>query len=351
MTIDLRALVRNWQQMAKLVAPAECAAVVKADAYGLGIEAVVPPLVKAGCRTFFVAVASEGARVRRAAPDADIYVLSGFSRDASGIFWSAGLRPVLNSPNDLASWTEAGINGPAAVHVDTGMNRLGLDPQDARALAKSRAAGGLSLIMSHLACADEPGHPLNRLQTDRFAEVAAAFPGLRRSLANSAGIHHGPDHHFEMVRPGIALYGGACHPTANSEAVVTAEARILQVRRVPKGDSVGYGAAARLDRDSRIAILGAGYADGFLRAAEVNGDAPRREVWINGVLAPLVGRVSMDLIAVDVSDIPAEQVGPDRWGELFGPNLSIDAVADAAGTIAYELLTRLSHRAERTYLA
>jgi alanine racemase len=205
--------------------------------------------------------------------------------------------------------------------------------------------------MSHLACADEPRHPLNRLQRDRFDPAAAAFPGLPRSLANSAGIHHGPDYHFEMVRPGIALYGGASYPGADSEAVVTAEARILQVRRVGKGDSVGYGAAARLDRDSRIAILGAGYADGLLRAAEVNGEARRRQVWINGFLAPLVGRVSMDLIAVDVTDIPAEQVGPDGWAELFGANLSIDGVADAAGTIAYELLTRLSQRAERTYLA
>ena len=353
MTIDLRALVRNWQKLAKLVAPSECAAVVKADAYGLGIEAVVPPLVKAGCRTFFVAFAAEGARVRQAAPDADIYVLSGFSPAAGDVFGSAGLRPVLNSPDDLASWTGAGIDFPAALHIDTGMNRLGIDPEDAIGIgAAGLPAGlGLSLVMSHLACADEPDHPLNQLQLDRFAEVAAAFPGVPRSLANSAGIHHVPNCHFEMVRPGIALYGGASHPAANSGAVVTAEARILQVRRVAKGDSVGYGAAARLDRDSRIAILGAGYADGLLRAAEVNGEAARRQVWINGFLAPLVGRVSMDLIAVDVTDIPPEQVGPDGWAELFGPNLSIDGVADAAGTIAYELLTGLSHRAERTYLA
>ena len=352
LTIDLRALVRNWQRLAAMVAPAQCAAVVKADAYGLGAQAVVPALVDAGCRTFFVAYASEGARVRQVTSDADIYVLSGFDPDASDLFRSARLRPVLNSGSDVESWTEAAIGGPAALHIDTGMNRLGMNAEQSTRLATGplRRAANIGLVMSHLACADEPDHSLNALQRQRFMEIAAPFGGVPRSFANSAGIYHGPEYHFEMVRPGIALYGGASHPEAVSEPVVTAEARILQVRTAEKGDTVGYGATRRLERRSRVAIVAAGYADGYLRAAAAGGTAPGRQVWIDGFFAPVLGRVSMDLTAVDVTDIPPERVQPHRWAELFGPNLSIDSAADSAGTIAYELLTRLSHRAERTYL-
>lgn len=350
--IDLAALARNWRRLAVLAAPAECAAVVKADAYGIGIEAAVPALAAAGCRSFFVALPEEGARARAAAPDAAIWVLDGFFEEAADLYREARLRPVLGRRAAVAAWAATGGGAAAALHVDTGMNRLGLEMAAAAALAEEplleRAAIGL--LVSHLACADEPEHPLNAAQLARFRRAAERFPGRRLSLANSAGIHLGPDYRFDLVRPGIALYGGASHPAAQSEPVVTAEARILQVRRAAAGETVGYGAAHRLARDSRIAILGAGYADGYVRAAGGAEGRPERAVAIAGRRCPLLGRVSMDLTAVDVTDLPEDAAAPGGWAELFGPTIPIDAAAAASGTIAYELLTGLSRRAARQFV-
>lgn len=349
--IDLDALVRNWRRLAGLAAPAECAAVVKADAYGIGIEAAVPALAAAGCRHFFVALPEEGRRARAAAPNAAIWVLEGFFETAAELYRQDGLRPVLGRREALAAWAAAGAGAPAALHVDTGMNRLGLDLAEAAALAGEALPrrAGISLAMSHLACADEPSHPMNATQLAGFRRVAERFPGRTRSLANSAGIHLGREFHFDLVRPGIALYGGASHPAAQSEPVVTAEAAILQVRRARAGETVGYGAAHRLVRDSRIAILAAGYADGYLRAAGAADGRPGASVVIAGRVCPLLGRVSMDLMAADVTDLPENAAAPGDWAELFGPQMPIDTVAAAAGTIAYELLTGLSRRAARDY--
>lgn len=355
LTIDLGALGRNWRQLAAQCAPAECSAVVKANAYGIGIDRAVPALLEAGCHTFFVALPHEGAQVRAVAPEAAIWVLDGFLPDAAELYRTNGLRPVLNSQDEARQW--AALRGadpapPAALHVDTGMNRLGLTWEEAKALAGDPvlAEAGISLGISHLACADEPDHPLNQAQLKRTEALRKLFPGLPLSLANSAGIHHGAAFHFDLVRPGIALYGGGCHPDARSEPVVTAEARMLQVREAKAGETVGYGATRTLQRDSRIAILGAGYADGYLRAAGSGGEGPPASVFIAGRRAPLMGRVSMDLIAADVTDIPADEVRRGDWAELFGPNIAIDEVAGHAGTIAYELLTGLSRRAERRYV-
>ena len=352
LTIDLGALVRNWWRLAGIAAPAECAAVVKADAYGIGIEQAVPALAAAGCRTFFVALPGEGRRVRAVAPEAAIYVLNGFFAEAADFYHEARLRPVLGSPEDIAAWAAERSGHAAALHVDTGMNRLGLPFEQALTLVHSEALkdARLGLVMSHLACADEPNHPLNGEQLGRFRQLKASFSALPFSLANSAGTHLGPDYHFDLVRPGIALYGAACAPGIASEVVVTAEARILQIRDVPAGATIGYGAAQRLGRDTRAAILSAGYADGFLRAGGASDQRLGGAVWIAGREAPLIGRVSMDLMAADVTDIAAEDVHSRGWAELFGPNMRIERAAAAAGTIPYELLTGLSRRAHRNYV-
>jgi len=347
LTINLDRLSGNWRRLAAVSAPAECAAAVKADAYGTGIAQTVPALLEAGCRIFFVAVPEEGIAVRRAAPDATVYVLNGFFSECAGLYRQHRLMPVLGNPDELKQWSAWRRGENAALHVDTGMNRLGLSAGEAELIGNAELrAAGIGLVMSHLACADTPAHPLNGIQLDRFGSIAARFAGLPASLANSAGIHFGRTHHFDIVRPGIALYGGASHPDARSDPVVTAEARILQIRSVAKGETIGYGGAQTLQRDSRIAILSAGYGDGYLRSAWPGG----AQVSLAGHPAPLAGRVSMDLIAADVTDIPELLVERAGWAELFGETLDINRVAANAGTIAYELLTGLSRRAERIYI-
>jgi alanine racemase len=350
LTIDLSALAANWKRVAAEVAPAECGAVVKADACGLGIERAVPSLVAVGCRTFFVALPEEGRRVRAVAPDATIYVLGGFFSDAADMYREADLRPILNHSEELAAWAADSGGRSAALHVDTGMNRLGFEPAKALALdtAALRAAG-VVLVVSHLACADEPAHAANARQLALFGNIRSAFPGLPASLSNSAGVFLGKDYHFDLVRPGIALYGAEYRKGAALAVVVTAEARILQVRTVEAGATIGYGGAHTLRRPSRVAILAAGYADGYIRCAGASDHRAGACVHVRGTSAPLVGRVSMDLMAADVTDAPSD-VRPGEYVEMFGSNLPIDEVATAAGTIAYELLTQLSRRAERRYV-
>jgi alanine racemase len=352
LTIDLAALVANWRTLAARAAPAECAAVVKADAYGIGIEPAVAALAAAGCRTFFVALPEEGRRARDAAPGAAIYVLDGFLPGWESAFRAAALRPVLNSFGSLEAWAERCAGMPSALQVDTGMNRLGLSLREVLELARRPdllARLAPALLLSHLACADEPEHPMNLSQLALFREVRREFPQLPASLANSAGIHLGADYYFDLVRPGIALYGAAFsrnHPPLSP--VVTAKARIVQLRDAAAGEAVGYGATQHLESDARIAILSAGYADGYHRLAGASDERPGASAFVRGHAVPIVGRVSMDLIAVDVTGIVGIVEGD--WVELFGPNIPIDDVAEAAGTIGYEFLTGLSRRAERRYL-
>ncbi|MCC0043636.1 MAG: alanine racemase [Brucellaceae bacterium] len=360
LTIDLDALAANYRRLAALSAPAETAAVVKADAYGLGIEHAVPALAAAGCRTFFVAYPAEGLAARAAAPDARVFVLSGpMSERSAGVIAEAGLIPVLKSVDDIALWRRVS-GGRAALHVDTGMNRLGVSESEAAVFAAENAGGEtipLVLVMSHLACADNSGHPLNRQQLESFQRVEALFEGIDSSLANSAGIMLGGDYRCALTRAGIALYGGRASNAGDNpmRPVVTAETRVLQVRRVSAGGAVGYGAAAKVERDSIVAIAATGYADGYHRAASGTG-VPLRETIARGACGfaagqrvPVVGRVSMDLTAFDVTDC-AKSVAPGDWIELFGPNIPVDEVAEAAGTIGYELLTGLGRRYERVYV-
>ncbi|MCX5511995.1 alanine racemase [Kaistia algarum] len=353
LTIDLGALVGNWRHLARLAGQAETAAAVKGDAYGMGLEPTGTALERAGCRSFFVALPSEGLRLRRILPRAAIYVLSGLTAGNAPALAAASLRPVLGSIEEWREWSAyraGGGRGEAALHIDTGMNRLGLSLDEARDVSTGDwRRQGLTLVISHLACADTPGHPLNETQLKRFRAGAALFEGLPASLANSAGIHLGAHYGFDLVRPGIALYGGAFQAGMPSlDVVAKAEALVLQVRDVPAGESIGYGASQTLRRDSRIAILSAGYADGYPRIAGSTDEQPGASVFLNGRRAPLAGRLSMDLMAVDVTDVPNVKRGD--WAELLGANIPVDEVASIAGTIGYELLTSLGGRYERRYV-
>ncbi|MCM2473992.1 alanine racemase [Rhizobium sp. CG5] len=364
LTVDLQALADNWRDMARRSGSARTAAVVKADAYGLGIEDAGATLYRAGARDFFVAVPSEGATLRGYAPEARIFVLSGLWPGVEQLFFEHDLVPVIASEEQLAFWmsvvTERGDH-PCALHVDTGFNRLGLPIVDALALADdvSRPASfSPVLVLSHLACGDDPTSPMNAQQLQAFRRVAAAFEGIEASLAASAGTFLGTDYHFDLTRPGIAVYGGdAVNGVANPmRPVVKAEARILQVRQAKAGETVSYGATHGLARDSRLAVASVGYADGYLRSLSGSG-VPLRGTGIAGAhgfiaghLVPIVGRVTMDLTIFDVTDLPASAVSPGDYIELFGPNLPVDDVARSAGTIGYEMLTGLGLRYERHYI-
>lgn len=354
LTIDLAALADNWRTLAAKVAPAECGAVVKANAYGLGIEEAAPALWRAGARTFFVALAEEGVRLRAVLPDAVIYVLGGLLPGNADLLAAVDARPVLGSRAEVEDWAAfcatRGADLPAAIHVDTGMNRLGLTVGEALALAQRGAGFSPCLVMTHLACGDTPGHPLTALQRERFARAAAAFPGVPASLANSAGCLLGPDYHFDITRPGIALYGGrAMAGSTPLKSVVRLDVPVIQVRRGLPGDTVGYGAAQRLARNSRIAVLSFGYADGFHRGFGASDGHPGADAILAGRRCPLVGRVSMDLTAVDVTDLPEDAVQRGDRAVILGDGIGVDELAAHGGTIGYEVLTSLGRRYRRVY--
>jgi len=351
--INLSALKKNYALLQTHAAPADCAACVKANAYGLGVDRVVPALADAGCSTFFVAHADEGATVRRLNAGARIFVLHGVWPGTEKVLHDHQLTPVLNSLGQLDAWTAcARANNKifdAALHVDTGMTRLGLDENDVAALAADPdRLGGVTLVqvMSHLSCGDEPGNSKNDDQLRRFSEIRSRLPACPASLAASGGVFLEPEYHFEMVRAGIALYGG--RPTATNDnpmqEVVRVSARVLQVRDVDSPRTVGYGAAHKVTKPSRIATVSVGYADGYMRSLGGRGYA-----CINGISVPVVGRVSMDLITLDVSAVPRDQAIPGAYVDVIGGGAELDQVAGHAGTISYEILTRLGQRFHRIY--
>jgi len=332
--------------------------VVKADAYGLGMAAVAPAMARAGCTTFFVATLGEGAELRALLAEAIIYVFDGLLEGTAPVYRQLGLRPVLNSAEEIKEWaafsqvTRAKL--PAAIHIDSGMNRLGLSAAEVGSVASAMNPWGafdLALVMSHLACADEPDHPKNEAQRKTFDALRAKLPRAPASLANSAGILLGSAYHYDLVRPGIALYGGrACRMGDNPFApVVHLTGRILQVRDVAAAETVGYGATRTLKRPSRIAILAVGYADGFFRALSVSDGREGLHVYLGLHPAPVLGRVSMDLITVDVTDVPPELARRGAWVELIGNHVAAHELAVHAGTIDYEVLTNLGTRAVRRY--
>jgi alanine racemase len=359
LTIDLGALVANWLRLREMSQRAECAAVVKADAYGLGMEQAASALSRAGCKTFFVATIAEAGSLRALLPDATIYVLGGLLTNTAPLFQLHNLRPVLNSEAEVKEWAEycaaSGQPLPAAIHIDSGMNRLGLSALEVDAIAPVASLWKmfeLSLIMSHLACSDEVGHPKNERQRKIFDALRAKLPSAPASLANSAGILLGRQHHYDMVRPGIAIYGGRPQQTGDNpfQPAVTLFGRILQVRDVVSGETIGYGATRTLKRPTRIAVVAVGYADGIFRALSTRDDKEGLSVFIGGHAAPILGRVSMDLITVDVTTIPGDIARRGEWVELIGPNVSAQAMAHHAGTIDYEILTNLGTRALRRYI-
>jgi alanine racemase len=347
--VDLDALARNFHTLREAAAPAECAAVVKANAYGLGVVPVARRLLREGCRTFFVATLVEGRELRAVAPDSAIYVFEGALDGHVAALVENGLTPVLSSLAQVERWAEDAPKRAAAVHVDTGLSRLGMTAREVETLAgRSALLDRLDVryVVTHLACADEPEHPLNDDQLRRFDALRARLPPSKTSIGNSAAIFSDARHRGDLVRPGIALYGG--NPFRDRpnplETVVTLRARILQIREVDEAVTVGYGATYVAAPPARLAVVGVGYADGYLRKLGNAGTAA-----VNGTRVPVVGRVSMDLTCIDVSAVPPRDVRVGDWVELIGPTVTLDEVAEAAGTLSYEILTRLGPRLHREY--
>ena len=358
LSIDLGALARNWRALDKVSAGALTGAVVKADAYGIGITMACKALHAAGARFFFVATPDEGLAVRAALPDVHIFVLNGLYPGAANLYVRQNLMPILSSGAMLEEWLakclERNEAYPAALHFDTGINRLGFRLNEAAGVRQRLEGLGYApqMVMSHLACADQPNHEKNRTQLALFSSILSQFPNIPASLANSAALMTGRDYHFQMVRPGIALYGGrAVNGRKNPMApVVTLHVPILQVTEARTGETVGYGATDSLARNSRLAIIGHGYADGFFRSLSATNMRPGGKVVIRGKVCPVVGRVSMDQIVVDITELGPDLPNPGEGAEVLGAVLTVDDQADAGGTIGYEILTSLKGRYTRNYV-
>jgi alanine racemase len=367
LTVDLDAIIANWRKLEKTAVPAECAGVIKADAYGCGAGPVASALARAGCRTFFVATLDEARAVRAALPSAGsssadspaiaLYVLDGFFQTSGDAYAKIDARPVIGDLNELAEWDvfcrRSGWAGGAAIHIDTGMNRLGLTLTEAQGIVPRINAGdhGITLVMSHLACAETVNHPLNGKQLAAFREIASLYSGVPASLSNSSGVFLGAQFQFDLMRPGAALYG--VNPTPESDnpmqPVVELKARIVQIRNVERGEGVGYGGTWTARRPTRLAIVSAGYADGYFRAASANDGTRGAEVVVAGKRCPIAGRVSMDLIAVDITDLPNNAVRRGHMVTLIGEGITVDELAHHFGTIGYEVLTSLGKRYARVY--
>lgn len=359
LTVDIGAVVRNWQLLNSKLSGARCAAVVKADAYGLGAGRIASALSWAGCKDFFVAHIDEGVSLRSSLATQRIFVLHGPFPGTEKVFLEHDLIPVLNAPWQLEVWrrlaAKEGRNLPVVLHLDTGMTRLGFTPAETDALLADAAAFtglDIQLVMSHLACGDELNNRMNAEQHLLFSEMVSRFratvaPQLPCSLAASSGIFLGARYHGDMVRPGIALYGGAPQEGVPNpmEPVIRLQGKILRLQEVEKGQTVGYGASYRAPVKGRVATVGVGYADGYLRS--LSGKA---HAYFKGQRVPLIGRVSMDLLTFDVSHLPENAVKPGDYLDLIGKDNPIDTIARQAGTISYEVLTALGHRYYRHYI-
>jgi len=354
LVIDLDAIAANYRLLQTKAGSAEVAAVVKADAYGLGMSQLAPVLSKAGCRTFFVATPEEGLALRDILPDSQIHIFNGPLPGITEEIIRAKLTPVLNSLYQVNLWLEhtgdsdGGV--PVDLQLDTGMSRLGFPPDELDVLIGNNAfmaALGIDVVLSHLACADEPADAMNESQRSMFDELSSKLPATRRSLAASSGLFLGQPFHFDLVRPGVALYGGNPQPNTPNPMtqVLRIQGKILQVRSVDTPQSVGYGATHRVSGPAQIATVALGYADGYLRSFSNSGKA-----WIGDHEVQVAGRVSMDLTTLDVTGVPDHLVYPGTVVDFIGPSQSIDQVASDAGTIDYELLTRLGSRFDRQYV-
>jgi len=359
LTIDLEAIASNWRTLrAKLGPDTECAATIKANAYGHGLQEVAQRLASEGCGTFFVAVPDEAIKVRAALPQAVIYVLDGLFPGTEKTLADNDLRPVLGSRAELEDWADfcrtSGGKLASAIHVDTGMNRLGLRAEEFLAALDEPGlvdAASPSLLMSHLACGSEPAHPLNARQQALFSNISQKLPGVPRSLANSAGVFLGADYHFDLARPGIALYGGRALDDGPNpmRAAAKVEARVMSIRYLPKGETIGYAATWTAREDRKIATVSAGYADGLIRRAGSTDEEQGGHAWFDGHVLPVVGRISMDMTALDVTDVPEGVLQRGDLVEMLGPNVAASELASIAQTIDYEYFTSLGRRFTRVY--
>lgn len=357
LTVDLDAIVANWRKLEKTAVPAECAAVIKANAYGCGIAPVTAALAKAGCRTFLVATLEEARLARAAVPSAAIYVLNGYLQNTGEYYAKIGCKPVIGDLNELAEWDvfcrRTGWSGGAAIHIDTGMNRLGLTMAEAQAIIPRIHAGdhGITLLISHLVSAELLNNPINARQLAAFRQIASEFTGVPASLSNSSGIYLGAPFQFDMVRAGAALYGVNPTPEADNpmQQVVDLKSRILQIRSIDRGETVGYGGTWTARRSTKLAIIATGYADGYFRAASANDGTRGADVVIAGKRCPIAGRISMDLMAADITDLPPNAARRGHMATLIGEGITVDELAHHFGTIAYEVLTSLGPRHARIY--
>ncbi|RTL52814.1 MAG: alanine racemase [Bradyrhizobiaceae bacterium] len=357
LSIDLDAIAANWSSLDSRAVPAECAAVIKADAYGCGLTPVTRRLAAAGCKTFFVATLDEARQARNAARQATIYVLDGFFSNCGDVFAALDCRPVIGDLTELAEWDafrrNSGWRGPAAIQIDTGMNRLGLTIPEAQGLVPLAQKGGgeIALVMSHLSSAEDLHQASNARQLEAFREIASQFSGVRTSLANSSGIFLGPQFQFDMVRPGAALYGVNPTPEADSpmRPVVHLKARVAQIRSVEKGASVGYNGLWTARRPTKLAIVTAGYADGYFRAGSGIDGTRSADAIVAGQRCQIAGRISMDLIAIDITEVPPGALRRGQFVTLIGDGITVDELAHHFGTIGYEVLTSLGQRFARVY--
>jgi alanine racemase len=358
LTIDHAALCDNWRKLDAASPGARTASVVKANGYGLGLGDVGISLAAAGCEVFFVANVDEGIRLRRILKTREIFVFSGLTRRNAAAYAESNLIPVLNSIEDISVWAEfwklRGSRRPCAVQFDTGMNRMGLNSKDITKFTNNdELASSINIItaMSHLACADDRDHEMNKSQLEKFQLYSDHFKGSELSLANSAGIYLGNSYHFNLVRPGIALYGGEYSKTDENKmnVVVSAEAKIVQIHNVRKGEMIGYGGTHVFTRDSKVATVSAGYADGYLRSGSSSPSGGAMGA-IGETRVPVVGRISMDYTAFDVSDVPEQVLENTDYIELFGHHIKLDDAARGAGTLGYEFLTSMGRRYYRNHI-
>jgi alanine racemase len=357
LTVDLDAIVANWRKLEKTAVPAECAAVIKANAYGCGAEQVARALSHAGCKTFFVATLDEARTVRASLPSATLYALSGFFQNTGDAYAEVDCKPVIGDLNELAEWDvfcrRSGWHGGAAIQIDTGMNRLGLTVVEAQGIIPRINAGdhGITLVMSHLVCGELVNNPTNARQLAAFREIASLFSNVPASLSNSSGIYLGPQFQFDLVRPGAALYGINPTPEADNpmQPVVDLKARIVQIRNIERGETVGYGGTWTARRPTKLAIIATGYADGYFRAASASDGTRGAEAVVAGKRCPVAGRVSMDLTAIDITDLPQNAARRGHMVTLIGEGITVDELAHHFGTIGYEVLTSLGPRYARLY--
>lgn len=352
LTVDLSAIADNYRLLKKQLKNAECACVVKSNAYGLGVEEVAKTLLRAGAGKFFVATIDEAVNLRQILQSKDIYIFHGFLKGQESALIENRLVPVLNSIEQVINWADyskkTNLKMPCIIHIDTGMNRLGLSNNELDEFIEKNLQDYLDIkyIMSHLACADVKDHPLNKKQLDEISRISKCFSGIPISFSNSFGVFLGKNYHFDLARPGMALYGLNPTPDRENPMKTTAflSSKIIQIREIDTPSCVGYGATCELPAGARVATLPVGYADGYLRSLGNSAFC-----YFKKHKLPVVGRVSMDLIMVDISNVPNGQINVGDEIEIMGKNISADDLAKTAGTIGYEILTRLGARYKRFY--